>query len=489
MFRTDQTETVRLSDLLDGLSDVELRLAGTVGDPDVVNVVQHSSRVGRGAMFCCVRGSRSDGHDLAGDAVGAGAVALLVDHELGVDVPQVVTPDVRAALGPVAARLWGDPSRSLSVIGVTGTNGKTTVTHLLASVFSSAGRPSRVIGTLSPSRASGVPTTPEATELQAELAQAVAAGQVVAAVEVSSHALEAGRVDATHFAVGVFTNLSPEHLDHHGTLDRYFEAKARLFDPGRCDHAVVNADDEHGRSLLARLASRGDMSVHPFSLDDADDVGHHAGGTDFRWRGAEVRLPFPGDFNVSNALAAATAAAALGLEPGEIASGLSSAKPIRGRFEAVDRGQDFVVIVDYAHTPDSLRAALDASRALAGGHAVHVVFGCGGDRDRRKRPLMGEVADQLADRVTVTSDNPRTEDPQTIIDEIVESMRRTPALDIEPDRSLAIARAVERAEQGDVVLIAGKGHETTQTIGGRTVPFDDRDVATRALAVRRRAVS
>jgi UDP-N-acetylmuramoyl-L-alanyl-D-glutamate--2,6-diaminopimelate ligase len=476
----DQTETVRLSRLVAGVSGVELRLAGTSGDPDVIDVVQHSRRVDPGALFCCVRGSRSDGHDLAGSVAEAGAVALLVDHELDVDLPQVVTPDVRAALGPVASHLWGDPSSVLTVVGVTGTNGKTTVTHLLAAILAAAGRPTRIIGTLSPSRASGVPTTPEATELQAELAAAVEAGQTAVAVEVSSHALDAGRVDATRFAAGIFTNLSPEHLDHHGTLERYFAAKARLFEPGRCEHAVINADDEHGRRLLADLASRPDQSVHPFSLADATQLRHHAGGADFRWRDTEVHLRLPGDFNVSNAIAAATAAAALGVDPEEIAAGLGAATPVRGRFEVVDRGQDYAVVVDYAHTPDSLRAALLACRSLAGG-AVHVVFGCGGDRDPSKRPLMGSTADRFADRVTVTSDNPRSEDPETIIAAITAPMAERSGVDAEPDRGRAIHRAVAQAEAGDVVLIAGKGHETEQILGDRRIAFDDREVAARAI--------
>jgi UDP-N-acetylmuramoyl-L-alanyl-D-glutamate--2,6-diaminopimelate ligase len=325
-----------------------------------------------------------------------------------------------------------------------------------------------------------VPTTPEATELQAELAAALEAGQAAVAVEVSSHALDAGRVDATRFAAGIFTNLSPEHLDHHGTLERYFAAKARLFEPGRCEHAVINADDEHGRRLLADLGSRADQSVDPFSLGDATELRHHAGGADFRWRNTDVHLGLPGDFNVSNAIAAATAAAALGIAPGQIAAGLATATPVRGRFERVDRGQDFAVIVDYAHTPDSLRAALAACRTLADG-AVHVVFGCGGDRDPSKRPLMGSTADRFADRVTVTSDNPRGEVPEAIIAAITTPMAERGGIDTEPDRSRAIHRAIARAQAGDVVLIAGKGHETEQIVGDRRIPFDDREVAARAI--------
>jgi UDP-N-acetylmuramoyl-L-alanyl-D-glutamate--2,6-diaminopimelate ligase len=389
-----------------------------------------------------------------------------------------VVADVRAALGPVAAAFWHHPSRDLAVVGVTGTAGKTTVTHLLAAILGADGRPCGVIGTLS-----GVRTTPEAPELQALLAEHRQRGDVAVAMEVSSHGLEMGRVDATRFAVGMFTNLSQDHLDFHGTMDAYFAAKARLFEPGVSEQAVICADDPWGRRLLDRLRDRGDVEVHPYRLADAADLSLTPAGAAFTWRDQRVELGLSGRFNVRNAVGAATAAVAVGVAPPVVARGLAAAAAVPGRFEAVDAGQPFTVIVDYSHKPDALDQALRAARELVtGGGRLTVVFGCGGDRDAAKRPLMGEVAARLADDVVLTSDNPRSEEPLAIIDDIARGIPAGAAARTEPDRRRAIALALGAARPGGVVVVAGKGHETTQVVGDRTVPFDDRVVAREVLA-------
>ncbi len=471
---------MRLDKLLGDMKVLSVR-----GDPagiDVAAVTSDSEAVVPGALFFCVRGSRFDGHRFAARAAAAGAVALVVEEDVdlpaagpGADVPQVLVTDSRAALAPAAAAFFDHPSRRLSVVGVTGTNGKTTTTHLLGAVLRADGRPAEVIGTLS-----GARTTPEAPHLQATLAAAVERGTQAVALEVSSHALTLHRVDSTWFEVAVFTNLTPEHLDFHDTMDDYFAAKASLFTPDRTAVAVVNADDPWGRRLLESRA----VPTRPFSLADAAGLAIGPDGARFEWDGHPVRLRPGATFNVANALAAATAARELGVPAASVAEGLSSAGPVPGRFEAVDRGQGFAVVVDYAHTPAGLEACLLAARQLAGSGGasgppgrVIVVFGCGGDRDKAKRPLMGDVATRLADVAVLTSDNPRSEDPLAIIDAVVAGARRPEALVVEPDRRSAIALAFDDARAGDVVVIAGKGHETTQTVGDRVLPFDDRVVA------------
>jgi UDP-N-acetylmuramoyl-L-alanyl-D-glutamate--2,6-diaminopimelate ligase len=303
------------------------------------------------------------------------------------------------------------------------------------------------------------------------------------AVEVSSHALAQGRVDATRFAVAVFTNLSQDHLDFHPTMEDYFAAKATLFTPALSERAVICVDDPWGRRLLDEVTRAGALPVHPYGLADADDLRVTSGGTSFTWRGEHVRLRLAGRFNVANALAAATSAALLGVPPADIANGLSTVEPVRGRFEPVDAGQPFSVLVDYAHKPGALEQALTTARELVGeGGRVIVVFGCGGDRDAAKRPIMGKVAARLADRVVLTSDNPRSEEPRAIIAAVQDGIPPGAPLVTEPDRRRAIELALGDARAGDVVLIAGKGHETTQVIGQRQVPFDDRAVAGAALA-------
>lgn len=470
---------MRLETLLHRVADVDLTRAAGSDDPEIGSVVHDTRDVTAGSLFCCVPGRRFDGHDLAGDAVAAGAVALLVERPVDAAVPQVGTSSVRDAMGPVAAAFWDHPSRQMAVVGVTGTSGKTTTTHLLRSVLEASGRSTGLLGTLS-----GPRTTPEAPELQAHLAAELTAGRQAMVMEVSSHALVEGRVRATRFAVAVFTNLSHDHLDYHPDMDSYFEAKASLFTPGYADSAVVNLDDPRGEELARRAL----VPTEGYSLADAVDVEVGARRCRFRWRGEPVDLPLGGRFNVSNALAAATAAAQLGLEPAAVAAGLSSAPPVPGRFEPIDEGQPFAVIVDYSHKPGALEGALAAAREVAGGGRVILVVGAGGDRDHTKRPEMGEVAGRMADRVLLTSDNPRGEDPLAIIESIRRGLRPDADHSVEPDRRTAIESAVGEAQPGDLVLIAGKGHEAVQVVGDEVLPFDDREVARAALLHRKETV-
>jgi len=459
-------------------------IAGDDAAP-VADITIDSREVRPGTVFCCVRGERHDGHDFAAEAVAAGATAVVVDHVLdglidpshGVPITQVVTSDVRAATGWLSAAVYGHPSDDLVLVGVTGTNGKTTTSQLIGSILRGSGRTTEVFGTLS-----GTHTTPEAPVLQRNLARCRDNGVRAVVTEVSSHALALDRVNGTHFDVAVFTNLGRDHLDLHGTIERYFAAKARLFDPSLSDIAVVNADDVHGQLLLDALT----IPAVAFSLDDATDVvvgpTHHA----YTWRGVRIEVGIGGAFNVMNSLAAATASLAVGVDEATIAAALRDAVAVPGRFEPIVAGQPFAVVVDYAHTPDGLAEALHAARAAITHGRVLVVFGCGGDRDRDKRPEMGAVAAALADAVVVTSDNPRSEDPSAIIDATVGGVPEDyrGRVVTEPDRRTAIALAFEMALEGDIVLIAGKGHEATQTIGDQVFPFDDRIVARELLGAR-----
>jgi UDP-N-acetylmuramoyl-L-alanyl-D-glutamate--2,6-diaminopimelate ligase len=405
-------------------------------------------------------------------------VALLVDHVLDVDVAQVVVDDTRSAMAPLAAAFYGHPADAMTVVGVTGTAGKTTTTHLLAAIFEAADQPCGVLGTLS-----GAHTTPEAPELQARLAAFRNEGKRAVAMEVSSHALEQRRVDGMRFAVAVFTNLGRDHLDFHGTPERYFAAKGRLFDPALSVLGVANADDPHGRILIDAAP----IPMLAFSMADADDLVLGPLSSTFRWRGRRVALPLGGRFNVANALAAATAAGAAGIDDDAIVAGLAAAPAVAGRFEPVDAGQPFSVIVDFAHTPESLSSVLVAAREVAGAGRVIVTFGCGGDRDPDKRPAMGAVAADAADVVVVTSDNPRSEDPAAIIGAVTTGIAPTARARVvtELDRRAAIATALAAARPGDVVVIAGKGHETGQAFADRTVAFDDRAVARELLEASR----
>ncbi len=421
-----------------------------------------------GSLFFCVPGARADGHDFAAEAVAKGAVALVVERPLGLDVPQLVVPDARRAMAVAADEVFGWPTEELQVAGVTGTNGKTTTAFLLYSIFAAAGRRPGLLGTIETrvggERRPAIRTTPEAIDLQRAFREMLDAGDRSCAMEATSHGSELGRLDRVRFAALVFTNLSQDHLDFHGTMERYFEAKRRLFLEGR-PPAVINVGDPWGRRLAA---DRPDALTFGFA-DDAEI------GPDVL---AEVDLKLRGRFNVENALGALTASRLLGIDDDAIARGLEAVRGVPGRFESVAEGQPFEVIVDYSHKPDALESVLRTARDLAGGRVI-CVFGCGGDRDRGKRPLMGRIASALADVAILTSDNPRSEDPLAIIDEVLAGV--TGEIEVEPDRAVAITRAISEAGDGDAVLIAGKGHEQGQELADRTVPFDDREVARDAL--------
>ena len=437
------------------------------GPAEVLDLAYDARAVVPGTLFFCVPGSRADGHEFAAVAVERGAVALVVERPVDVSVPQLVVTSARAAMAVVAHEFFGRPSEELEVAGVTGTNGKTTTAHLLHAILAAAGRRPGLLGTVE-ARVGGRTrmlerTTPEAIDLQRLFREMLDAGDRSCAMEASSHASELHRLDRVRFRVLVFTNLSQDHLDFHDTMERYFAAKRRLFDGVP---AVVNVDDPWGRRLLDELG--GTPLTFGFSEDAEVGPGTLAG--------AELRLR--GRFNVLNALGAAAAARLLGIEPEAVKAGIEAVEGVPGRFEEVSEGQPFTVLVDYAHTPDSLETVLREARALAEGRVL-CVFGCGGDRDREKRPLMGRVAGELADLAVVTSDNPRSEDPDTIIAEVVAGARGD--LVVEPDRRAAIEAAVEAARPGDVVVVAGKGHEQGQEAGGVVLPFDDREVAREAL--------
>jgi UDP-N-acetylmuramoyl-L-alanyl-D-glutamate--2,6-diaminopimelate ligase len=461
------------------------------GAPEVeVSGLAYSSKsVSPGTLFFCVPGFKSDGHDFAPDAVERGAVALVCERPLGLGVPEVVVGDVRAAMGPIAARFQGDPTATLRVVGITGTNGKTTTAFLVRDVLEEAGVRTGLLGTVKQvvggTEEPVEHTTPEAIDLQATFRRMLDAGDGACVMEVSSHALELGRAAGIRFECRAFTNLTQDHLDFHDDMEAYYLAKRRLFDgPGP---AVVNLDDAYGRRLAADLERPIGFGIEsPEAAYRARDVRFDFGGARFVADTPdgplELGTPLPGRFNVSNALAALAVGRTLGVGAETCAAALSRATPVPGRFERVEEGQDFGVLVDFAHTPDSLDNVLRAARELTEGR-LHVVFGAGGDRDRSKRPLMGEAAASRADRVIVTSDNPRSEDPLAIVEEVVAGTG--PDVEREPDRRRAIALAVDTAERGDVIVIAGKGHEQGQELeGGRKEPFDDREVARAALRAR-----
>jgi UDP-N-acetylmuramoyl-L-alanyl-D-glutamate--2,6-diaminopimelate ligase len=452
----------------------------------VVDAVLDDREVEPGALFFCVRGSVTDGHDHAASAVDRGAAALVVERWLDLDVPQVRVPSVRRAMGPMSAAVFGRPADALTTIGVTGTNGKTTTTYLLESIFGEAGLVAGVIGTTG-ARIAGEPvplarTTPEAPDLHRLLAAMRDRGVTTVAMEVSSHALAQDRVGGMRFDVAAFTNLSQDHLDYHADMEAYYAAKASLFTEDRAAAVAVGIDDEAGRRLRRESGVPG--LTYGLSEDAdvrAEDVVVDASGLSFRVGDRRLASSLRGGFNVRNCLCALSIARLVGIDDGVAAAGIAALPGVPGRVEPVDEGQDFLVVVDYAHTPDSIQTVLAAARDVASGRVI-VVFGCGGDRDRGKRPLMGAAATAAADLTVITSDNPRSEDPLGIIAEIEAGARTGRGrYVVEPDRRAAIRTAVRSAGTGDVVVIAGKGHEQGQAFAGRTVPFDDRTVAQEEL--------
>jgi UDP-N-acetylmuramoyl-L-alanyl-D-glutamate--2,6-diaminopimelate ligase len=532
---------MRLSELaavegLQVLTAVQGHASGGVpaqaGGVEISSLAYDSRRVQPGALFFCVRGLERDGHEFAPQAVAAGAGALVVERPLGLGVPEVLVRSARAAMGPLAARFYGDPTASLRVVGVTGTNGKTTTAYLERALLEAGGERCGLLGTVKSviagqERPAGR-TTPEAVDLQADFRAMLDGGERACAMEVSSHALALGRTDAVRFAAAIFTNLSRDHLDFHASMEDYFQAKRRLFVDGRPGVSVLNVGDRHGRRLAlevedavtfavegdagppaagrkrwggraegVRLAGGRSGGARQAADYWASSVRSDAAGSRFRLHTPvdtlTVALPLPGRFNVANALGALAAAHALGGELATLVETLGRGVRVPGRFEPVDEGQDFAVIVDYAHTPDSLENALRAARELAAprGGRVLCVFGAGGDRDPGKRPLMGRAAARLTDLAIVTSDNPRSEDPEAIVAQVMAGVAaaQRPAgaaeVEAEVDRRAAIERAVELARAGDVVVIAGKGHEQGQEFAaGHKIPFDDASVAREALGAR-----
>jgi UDP-N-acetylmuramoyl-L-alanyl-D-glutamate--2,6-diaminopimelate ligase len=475
----------------------ELTSGALLGPPDAaahtVSDVTHDNRqAGPGVLFACRPGAVADGHDFAPGAVERGSPALLVERHLDLPVPQIRVDSVAQRLGNVAAAVHGDPTSTLSVVGVTGTNGKTTCAMLLDAVLAGAGRRTGLIGTVATRidghEVAGVRTTPESTDLQRLFHQMLAAGVDAVAMEVSSHGLALGRVNGTRFTVALFTNLTHDHLDFHGSMEAYFAAKALLFTPEFSHAAVINVDDPWG-ARLAEQAKVPVTTVSPAGRTDADIAAltttSAAAGSrvTVRVRATtyDIHIGMLGAFNAANALLVVAAADVLGLDPAQVAGTLRHPPAVPGRMERVDAGQPYTVLVDYAHSPDSLTRVLAATRELATGRVI-VVIGCGGDRDREKRPAMGAAAIAGADHAIFTNDNPRSEDPKAILDAMVDGARSASGGDwtVEPDRRAAVAAALAAAEPGDAVVIAGKGHETGQQLADRTVPFDDREVA-RAL--------
>ena len=455
-------------------------------DVEIRDLAYDNRRVGPGTLFFCVPGFTRDGHDFAPDAVQRGAVALVVERPLDLGVPEVLVNSVREAMAHAASRFNGDPTAELQVVGITGTNGKTTTAFLVRELLEAGGRQTGLLGTVK-SIVGGEEheverTTPEGIELQRDFRAMLEGGDRACAMEVSSHALELRRSDAIHFAAAVFTNLTQDHLDFHPTMEDYYQAKRRLFTLAP-RIAVINVDDRYGARIAAELE-------HPVTFAIDADAVYRARSVETGLEGSrfvlatpagefELDSPLRGRFNVYNVLGAVAAVDALGVDLETITAAIRTAGQVPGRFEPVDEGQGFAVLVDYAHTPDSLENVLRAARNLTGGR-VHVVFGCGGDRDRGKRPLMGGIASRLADRVIVTSDNPRSEDPDAIVAEILTGS--APDTEAIVDRRAAIEATIAGAHAGDVVVIAGKGHEQGQEFeNGRKIPFDDVTVAREVL--------
>ena len=472
-----------------------LRAAGVdaeiSGDAEVTGLAYDSRNVGAGDLFCCIPGLVTDGHDHADQAVARGATALLVERTLRTPVPQARVDAVRTVLGPLSDAFYGRPSETLAVAAVTGTNGKTTVTYLLESIARAAGRTPGVVGTVS-RRFAGIEepaprSTPEAIDVQSLLRRMLDAGVDLVALEATSDGLAQGRLRGTRFVTAGFTNLTQDHLDTHKTMDAYFEAKALLFDRAYTQRAVINLDDPYGRLLSER--ARGQLDVQTYGTDadvrcenvkltsDGSRATIHTPSGSF-----DMRTHLVGRYNISNCMCATGIALHCDIDLSAIAAGIEGLRDVPGRLERVDAGQPFLVVVDYAHTPDALESVLRTCRELASGSVI-CVFGCGGDRDRTKRPLMGEISTRWADLSLVTSDNPRSEDPARIIADIeVGAERGGGRYRTFVDRRQAIAAALVDAKTGDVVLIAGKGHEQGQQFADRAIPFDDRLVARELLA-------
>lgn len=483
-----------LAELVRQLPDYQL--VGSIDDIEITGVAYDSRRVEAGNLFVCIPGYRYDGHSFAQQAVAAGAYALVVERELiGLAVPQIVVGDARESMGLIAAAFWGYPSRSLRIIGVTGTNGKTTTTYLVKSVLEEAGYKVGLVGTIKnligDQEVEAARTTPESSDLQALFAQMLQAGVSHVVMEVSSHAVSLKRISGTEFDTGIFTNITQDHLDFHKNFDNYLLAKAQFFArigqdavKAGAKTVVLNGDDHsssriaeyvHVPTLTYGIKEESDLRAGEILLSQKgiEYMAHTPSGT------ARLQLKLLGEFNVYNSLAAVGAGLAEGISLDIIVRALGKAVGVRGRAELVDEGQDFAVVVDYAHTPDGLENILRTARGFTK-NRLSVVFGCGGDRDRTKRPLMGQVAGSYADYTIITSDNPRSEEPAAICEDIVPGLEETAApgsYQVVVDRRQAIAQALANANPGDVVVIAGKGHEDYQIFKDKVIHFDDREEA------------
>ncbi len=512
--------SVLLKDLIE-----KIDCLAVLGEPlstEITSIAWHHDQVIPGALYCCLPGHHFDGHDFAALAITRGAVALLCEHsvlpgvpssdhinylsdETDADVAKASAVDTnndyqksdiakgydgsvvqvivekgkaRLAMAQASCALYENPAQAMLMVGVTGTNGKTTTTFILKSILESAGIATGVIGTLD-----GARTTPESPELQKALFAYKEGGYKACVMEVTSHALAQDRVHGICFDIAIFTNLSQDHLDYHGSMEEYFQAKAKLFTAELAKTGVVNIDNPYGKRLL----KKSEINIIPYCIKDVEELEIGPSVTTFVFDGYRVRLALGGIFNVENALAAATAAKALGITAKDIVAGISDAYAVPGRFEQIESESGIRIIVDFAHTPDALGKVLQAARSTLRDESskLTVVFGCGGDRDKGKRPVMGQVASLLADRIILTSDNPRSEDPQSIIDQILAGINFSSKVEllIEPDRRKAIETALQTSVAGDLVLIAGKGHESTQQLKDSVVPFDDRKVVSEFLDV------
>jgi len=441
-------------------------------DTTILDLAYDTRAARAGSLFFCVPGERADGHDFAPDAIRKGAVALVVQRRLQVAVPQLVVSDARPAMAVAADEFFGRPTEELEVAAVTGTAGKTTTAFVIYAVLAAAGRRPGLLGTIETrvdgERRPATRTTAEAIDLQRLFRDMLDAGDRSCAMEATSHGSALRRLDRVRFSVLVFTNLDRDHLDFHRDMEDYYDAKRRLFLGDDAPPAAVNVGDAYGLRLADELREQG-RPLLTFGLTEDAEI---------RPATVDVTTRLRGRFNLENALGTFAAGRLLGIDDAAIARGIGSVAGVPGRFQTVDEGQDFAVVVDYAHKPAALEHVLHTARELADGRLI-CVFGCGGDRDRGKRPVMGRIVSELADVAIVTSDNPRSEDPLTIIDEIVAGMGNGP--EVEPDRARAIERAVELAGPGDVVVIAGKGHERGQEVAGVVTPFDDAEVAGEAL--------
>lgn len=469
---------MKLSQILDGIKTLN-----SFEDTEVLDVTQDSRLVKEGSLFVCVKGAAFDGHTVAGEMLEKGAVAVVCEHDLGLD-RQIIVENSRASFSPICANFYGNPAEKLKLIGLTGTNGKTTTTFLIKQILENSGKRVGLIGTVQNMICDEVYpakyTTPDPYELQKLFAMMVEADCEYCVMEVSSQALAQGRVNGLRFTVGAFTNLTQDHLDYHKTWENYFNSKRILFE--NSDIAVTNSDDEYGLKIVDGLKFE-KLVTYAVDKNDATyvakNVNFKPGGVEYEIVGDTIGrcyCPIPGRFSVYNSLCAATVALSLGIDFTDVLSAISKSKGVKGRIEVVPCDRDFTIIIDYAHSPDGLENIISSLKEIATGRVV-TVFGCGGDRDKTKRPKMGKIAAELSDYCVVTSDNPRSENPSAIIDDILVGMKgiNTPYTVVEQRRD-AIEFAIKNAKPRDIILLAGKGHETYQILPTGTIHFDEREV-------------